>query len=236
MRLPMPPAARPRAGVVLLLLAAAACHTSTGAGSTVGTRVRAIQASADAPLVDIVIRDTARFTALPFDSVTSYIDAPADSDTVVIRNAADQTVLASTPQIMLAGGIYTLAVFNPFVDSLKDIVILDDTTAPATGFAKLRGINLSPSVNVVDVYLSPPGTTIDEQSPVMTNLQYPNVSAYVPVLAGTYEIRLTLPATKTVVLDAGEYTFADGQNRSLVVLDAKGGGTPISSTMLEDRN
>ena len=218
-----------------LIAAVGACSGSTTGTTTARTDVRVVQASPDAPPLDVLVDDTVDFTGLPFDSVTPYALVRADSDTVSVRASGGSSTLTSKVYEIAAGQNYTLVPYGP-VAALGTQVLVDDTVAPASGSANVRAFLVAPSMGAVDVYVSPPGTDLTAQSPLMTGLRYPNASANIGVIAGTYDVRVTLTGTKTVVLDAGTITFGDGQNRTLVLLDHAGIGLPIGSVLLSDRD
>ncbi|MBX6331943.1 MAG: DUF4397 domain-containing protein [Gemmatimonadaceae bacterium] len=220
----------------LALLAACNDSVPTGGGpSTATTHVRVVQAIPDAPALDLLVSDTVAFSGLTFDTVTDYATLGADSDTVVIRRSSDQQAVLQTGFTLGSGVFYTLVLYNPLADPHAKL-FLDDTTTPPNGNAKLRVIHLAPSMGIVDLYLSAPGTDITAQSPIRTGITFPFASVYLPVIAGTYDIRFTETGTKNIVLDMGNVTLGNGQNRTIALLDHAGLGLPISAVVLKDRN
>jgi len=71
---------------------------------------------------------------------------------------------------------------------------------------------------------------------VQSSLSFKSASSYVTQTAGTFRIRMTAAGSKAVLVDSGAVTFSAGQIRTVVALDAPGGGPPISAVILADLN
>jgi hypothetical protein len=61
-------------------------------------------------------------------------------------------------------------------------------------------------------------------------LLFEQATTYLPFAAGSYEIYLTAPNTKSVYVDTGQISFTAGQNRTIVALNqsASGGFTSVT--------
>jgi hypothetical protein len=81
----------------------------------------------------------------------------------------------------------TILPFN-FSSSPQSLVLTDDNSAPTSGDAKLRLINVSPSRGTADVYIVSPATDINTVSPTIRNFAFGSASAYQSLTAGNYEI------------------------------------------------
>jgi hypothetical protein len=93
----------------------------------------------------------------------------------------------------------------------------------------LRFVNAGAGAGTVDVYVLAPGTTPPGNSPTVTNLNLGAASTYLSMVAGSYEIFVTIAGTTVVYSDSGPVTFTAGQNRSIVVVsDLVGGYTTLT--------
>ena len=138
--------------------------------------------------------------------------------TVTILSQADYTVLAIGPAATVTG-----------------LLLRDDNTVPAAGQIKLRVVNASPSTDSVDVYVTAPAASIALIQPTLGGLAFQKASNYLELPAASYQVRFTTKRTKTVVRDITIAVLTAGAIRTVVLLDAAAGGTPLTSVVLTDR-
>ena len=122
------------------------------------------------------------------------------------------------------------------VASIEPLVLADDNTAPASGKVKVRIVHGAPSAPAVDVYVTAPGASLTSATPTLSKVPFKGVSAYLPVDAGSYQVRVTVAGTKTVAIDSGKVDLAAGQIRTIVAVDNAGGGSPFGAVILADLN
>jgi hypothetical protein len=120
-----------------------------------------------------------------------------------------------------------------FSSSITGLVFTDDNTAPTSGNIKLRFINASPSLGPVDIYVVQPGTDLSSVSPTISSLSFQSASSYQTLTAGSYNVFFTAPGTKFAFISTGTLSLTSGQIRTLVTLNAQGGG--FTSTTLTDK-
>ena len=101
--------------------------------------------------------------------------------------------------------------------------------------AKLRVFHGAPSAPAVDVYVTAPGTSIADQSPVLSKVPFSAISDYLTIPAGSYDVKVTIAGTKTVAIKADALQVADGLTAMVAALDAKGGGSPFALQVLDER-
>ena len=119
---------------------------------------------------------------------------------------------------------------------IEPIVLEDDNTAPAAGSVRVRAIHGAPSASAVDVYVTAPGADLATATPTLTGVGLGDVSDYLEVPAGDYQVRVTPVGTKTVAIDSGALTLSGGQVRTVIAVDAAGGGAPFDFLFLADLN
>lgn len=106
-------------------------------------------------------------------------------------------VIAAAATLAMVAGPVAAATRQP----LTAIVAVDDTGAPASGDAWVRVLHASPDAPAVDVKVN--------DANVLTDVAFGTISSYLPVAAGTYNIKVCAAGTTTCVIDAN-LTFADG--------------------------
>ena len=206
---------------------------------------RFVAASPDAPNVDFLVDGANLASNLAFPSTNgSYVTVTSGNRNVEVRPTGTTTDLVNASNVdFINHDQYTLfftGLTNPTAPpTLGQTVnqVPDDNTPPTGGNIKLRFFHASPSGPVhVDVYVVAPGTPITNLSPNVGALAYQQASIYVSVSAATYEMIVTAAGSKTAVIDQTPPAFTAGQIRTFAVLDAPGGGTPLSLLELSDLN
>ena len=203
----------------------------------VRTRFRAVHASADAPNVDVLVNDVLlpSLTNVPFGVGSAYLTVqPATYNIKVAPTGSTNAVIEA--DLSLERGVdYTVAAINP-VASIKALVLVDDNTPPAAGNVKVRLIHAAPSAGLVDIYITAPGADITSMPATISNFDFEDNSGYLEVPAGDYQVRITLATTKTVAIDTGTLSLADGQIRTAFAVDPAPSSTDFGVILLADLN
>lgn len=116
------------------------------------------------------------------------------------------------------------------------IILHDDRTPPPDGKVKFRFVDATTASPNFDVYFASPNQNIIDLVPILTNVGWSDISDYMLLNLGSYEIRLTYAGTKDVFLNTGIIDYFPGQVRTYVLVDARGGGAPVSLLTLQDVN
>ena len=218
-----------------VLLAGASILITPGCGSSDHAFIRFVHASPDAPNVDILIDGKSVATNVAYAGSTNYLEVHDGSRHIQVNATGTATTLIDVNQNLNKGAYYTgLAVGEVSDSSLTGLLITDDHSAPQSGQVKLRVIQASPTAGAVDIYVQAPGTLA--ANPTVTNLPFKSVTQFASVVAGSYEVFVTTTGTTTVVFDSGGVAYTAGQVRTAVLLDAPGGGSPLTATVLKDLN
>jgi hypothetical protein len=215
---------------VLLALALGCGDSSKGTAE-----LRVVHASPDAPNVDVYFNNNKILTDVPYETASAYLPETPGSANVQVDPTGTTTAVINSNETLVASQYYTAFAIGP-VSSISLLVTQDDNTPPPSGQVEVRIVHGSPSAGPVDVYVTAPGADLATTTPTLTNVPFEAVSAYLTVPAGSYEIRVTPTGTKTVAIDSGAVALAAGQIRTVVALDAPGGGTPLTAIILDDLN
>ena len=170
----------------------------------------------------------------PAPAAALYYPAYAGNRQFAVRRTADTTVhLLDAPVPVAANVDHTvLAVGSTTITAL---VLTDNNTPPAGSNVKIRAVNAATAAGNVDVYVTASGADILAIPPTFAGLAPRAASGYVERAGGTVQVRFTTAGTKTVVRDVSIASLAAGAIRTVVLLEAAAGGTPLTSAVLTDR-
>ena len=113
---------------------------------------------------------------------------------------------------LTAAAALFLAIAGPVAaaEPLTAVVAVDDTGSPAAGQAWVRVLHGSPDAPAVDVKA--------DDADILTDVAFGTLSDYLPVDAGTYNIKVCAAGTDTCVIDA-DLTFEDGKRYTVAATD-----------------
>lgn len=176
-------------GGALLIPATAAAQGATA-------NVRAWHASPDAPAVDIYVDGQRAFANLAFGEVSAYAPVPAGERRIQIfaagANPATATPVIDARVSPMAGRNYSVIATGPLAQ-IAPLVVEDMIAPPAFGKMKVRVLHLSPDAPAVDIAVT--------GGPVLVrNLAFREVTPYLEVDAGTYNLEVRVAGTNTVAL------------------------------------
>jgi len=222
------------AALALVVVATTACGDSTSPNQD--TQARFVHAAAGKGTVNFSV-DNALLgpnVAYAGSNALTYKSFTAGNRKVTARLLDATTDLASATQALEAGRQYT-AVLVKRTAGEAIAIFSDNNTAAAAGKTRVRVINAAPAAASVDVYVTAVDADLANATATMSDVKFEKASNYVEVAKGTSRIRLTTTGTKTVVLDLNNVALPDGGVRTVVLLDADQGGTPLKSITVNDR-
>jgi hypothetical protein len=164
---------------------------------------------------------------------SAYVDALANARQLTVKDSANSTTLATAPLLVANQSVY-LVLLTQHATGGNLLVFPDTASAPPGTSVGLRVINASPSAGAVDVYVTGADSTLT--TPVATKIGYEGNTGYLySQNGGVLRLRVTVAGTKTVLLDVDASSLTPGQVRSIVLIDAAGGGLPASWLPVPDR-
>ena len=225
---------------LLSLLAVAALvagcdDDDNGSGPESTGQVRVVHLSPDAPNVDVLVDGASVATNVPYLTASDYLEVEAGGRNIEIRATGGTAAVLDADVTVLDGTDYTVLVGDQLA-SLTIDALQDDNTPPAAGNVKVRLIHGAPSAGLVDIYVTAPGADLALATPALTAVDFGDVSPYIEVPAGDYQVRVAPTGTQSVVIDTGALSLAAGQIRTGIAVDAPGGGAPFGAILLEDLN
>jgi hypothetical protein len=196
--------------------------------------VRVIHDSPDAPPIRVASStSTALVPSLAYEAFTPYLSVTAGTYSLAISPASNASDVLLTQSVDLpAGTVHSIYAVGDLAN-LGTFVTRDHDRRYATQ-AKLRIIHGSPAAGPVDVYLTPPGTSIATLQPTYANLPFLADTDFVSYAAGTYAVTITPAGSKTAAIGPLNVTLANDGIYTAVARDAPGGGTPLGLILLDD--
>ena len=198
-------------------------------------RLRVVHASADAPKVDISVDGSEVLSNIPFGVGSDYLEVLGDTYNIDVAAAANSASVINADLKFDPQMDYTIAAVNS-LNNIEPIVLTDNNQPPAVGNVKVRLIHAAPSAGLVDIYITAPGVDINTISPTISGFTFKDNSDYLEVPAGDYQVRITLANTKTVAIDTGTLSLADGQIRTAFAVDPVPGSDDFGVILLADLN
>lgn len=186
------------------------------------TMVRVIDASWNAPPVDVEISSTPIAVNVGAATFTNYAFLPPENATAYVVPTKTTTASASVAGAFLVGQQHSVFITDTS-GGYQATLLTDQTVNPPAGYVSLRFLQQAVHTGGVDIYLVPSNGTLAGAKPLLSDAATGTVSGYMNVQAGSYTLVIA-PAGDTNPKDV--YTsealqFAGGQVRSLLIMDAQ---------------
>jgi hypothetical protein len=218
-----------------LVAAFAVLGTLTGCGAIVGSapeaHVRIINATPDAPRLDLYQDSNALAFNLDFGAVTSYIQLTPGAYNITANTAGSRQVLSSSKTTFVTSGQYTVLIGNTTA-SLQQLILADQSQPAPPGQTAFRFINQATRAGAVDVYLVPAGQKVSAVTPIVSGIAFGANTGYVNVPTGTYSLAILPAATAatsstTLATYAGpQVAYSAGAARTIILIDPPLASTP----------
>ena len=220
---------RPAIVLLAFALALSSCN-STGPSSA--SAVRMVHAVADGPQLTMDINGTPAAVGMLYGQDSPYFTVQAGPTQLTVRVTGTTLVVVPGGATLAPNQLYSFFVVGPFA-SVSPFIVADDTTRPASGNIAFRFIHAAPSAgNNLDVYIQPPGADLTTAQPTIGDATFLSSSPYTPFPLADYVLSVTAAGSKTVLLSSGTLTLPNQGARTLIALDAPGGGLPLTSILI----
>ncbi len=217
------------------LTAAAACALILSGcqgivSSLTGSQVRIIDASPDAPGLDIYQNNAAIAYNLGFGTITSYVPIDPGIYTTSATTAGTKQILTSSKATFTTGSQYTVLIGN-LAANLQQLILKDQSQPAPLGQIALRFIDQATRIGALDIYLVPPGKKLTDVTPLTTNINFNTNTGYLYIPTGTYTLVMvptgTIPASDTIATYTGaQVTYSAGSATTIILIDQQLVTTP----------
>ncbi|WP_263367592.1 DUF4397 domain-containing protein [Edaphobacter bradus] len=216
--------------IALAALAATLSGCQGIVSSTKASQVRIIDASPDAPGLDIYQNNAAVAYNLGFGTITSYVPIDPGPYITTANAAGTKQVLSSSKATFTASSQYTVLIGNVSA-SLQQLTLKDQSQPAPSGQIALRFIDQATRISAVDVYLVPAGSKLTDVTPVTTGLVFNTNTGYLNIPAGTYTLVMvpngTVPTSTTIATYTGaQVTYTQGSATTIILIDQQLVTTP----------
>ena len=213
-------AAASLAGSMLL----AGCQTISG--STAVSLLRIIDASYNAPSLNLYVEGTLLAGNLGQGSITRYANlAPTNNAVVKVTATTSTTALVSSNTSLLAGTSQSALISD--INAVYQVTVLEDQSTPApSGHSEFRLLNQAPSTGPVDVYFlaGTSNTVFATAKPVITGLAVGATSGYVTIPSSTLYMVIaptgtTLADNVSTIYTSAAFPLVGGEVRTVLIVD-----------------
>ena len=197
--------------------------------------VRFINTNPEISSMRIVMPDLDRSYTLNYGESNQYLDLPIGNVTVQVQTASSPVPLYSTIVNVDDNRAATI-LFTGEALSVDALEIADSAERAGTDEFKIRFVS---AIDVdrrarYDVYVLYPGQFMWLATPVVTDIRFQEMSAYLLAEAADASIILTDAGTGDIVYESGLINFRQHANYTFVFIEAEDGGTPLEGILLED--
>jgi len=225
-------------GLSLLL---AGCQSVTGFNAV--SLVRVIDASYNAPAINVYIEGTLVAANIGQGSITTYGGfGPSNNALVKVTAASNSKALISSNATLLPNKSQSILVTD--INAQYQVVVLEDQSTPApSGHSEFRILNQAPSTGPIDVYfLSGTSATVYATAkPVITALTVGATSGYVTIPSSTLYMVIApagtvLSTTLTTIYSSAALPLVGGEVRTVLIVDPQLVTQPVQVYIANDVN
>lgn len=202
-------------------------------GSSPVTMVRVIDASYNAPALNVNVGQTAIAAEIAGQTITNYAFLSPGASTAYVYPAGTKAPSASTTGDFLASQEHSVYLTDSGAGYTATI-LTDQDTAPPAGNISARFLQQAIATGAVDVYFVPSGDTLSDARPVLSNLTVGSITGYINIPAGTYSVVITPTGVATASYTGTSLQFTAGQVRTVLIMDAQLTTNPPVNVVIGD--
>lgn len=228
--------------IVLATVLTGLCWALPGCQSITPTTnyadIRFIDASPDAPGMDIYQGNTAVVYNMGFTTVTTYVPISPGSYRFTAYTANTKQSLVSTTGGVSNGNQYTVLISN-VAASLQETIFLDQSHPAPSGQIAIRVINEATASGPYDIYMVPSGTLLINVKPILTNVAFNTIGSYIDIPVGSYSAVIVPAGTVLTATTVATYTsavkaYTAGSAHTFIILDQQIVTTPGAQIITTD--
>jgi hypothetical protein len=212
-------------------------------GYTAVSLVRVIDASYNAPALNVYVEGNLLASNLGQGSITTYGGfGPTRNAAVKVTATSSTKALVTANATLVANKSQSVLVTD--YNALYQVQVLEDQSVPApSGHSEFRLLNQAPSTGPVDVYFlaGTSATVFATAKPVITNLVVGATSGYVTIPSSTLFMVIapagtTLSTTSTTIYSSGALALVGGEVRTVLIVDPILVTQPVQVYIADDVN
>ena len=185
------------------------------------TDLRALNAVVDSEPVDILVDSDVKFANVTPNTATGYTNFNSGTRELLIRSSTNQATLYDKQVTFNSDSRGTLLVYGRRA-GMAAIFLIDDTTAPTSGKARVRFVGLAADAGAVDVYLTTSSAITGPAFVSGAIVGAPTTAG--EITGGGYQIIVTSTGTQDVLFQSSTaFNFASGNNYTIAITPSLGG-------------
>lgn len=192
------------------------CACQTVSESQTTSLVRVVDASYNAPAVDVYAGKTEIASNVAAGKITNYAILAPGPVTITVDATGTKTPLAKLTTDLQAAeqhSVYLADAGNGFEAKL----LKDQTESGPVGEFSVRFLQSAQATGAVDVYFLENGQSLKDAKPVVQGLGPGQDSGYVTVPNGSYSLVVTQAGSKAAVFTGSSVTYAGGEVRTVLI-------------------
>ena len=188
--------------------------------------VRVIDASYNAPAINVYVEGTILAANIGQGSITTYGGfGPSRNAPIKVTATSNANTLVSSNATLVANKSQSVLISD--INAVYQVTVLEDQSTPApSGHSEFRLLNQAPSTGAVDVYfLSGTSATVYATAkPVIVGLAVGATSGYVTIPSSTLYMVIaptgtTLSTTATTIYSSAAFALTGGEVRTVLIVD-----------------
>jgi hypothetical protein len=192
------------------------CQSVTG--STAKTLVRVIDASYNAPAVDIHVGATVIASNVGAPNITDYAFLPPAALPVTVFPVNAKTATVQTSGTFLASQQHSVYITD-FNSTYQATVLTDQNTPAPSGDISVRFLQQAPLSGNVDIYFVPDGSKFSDSKAILSGLAPGTTTAYLNIPAGTFSVVVVPSGATAAKYTSQSIVFTGGQVRTMLIVD-----------------
>lgn len=218
-----------------LVLAFSGCGSSGGSGAGTGN-VRVVNATHGHANLDLLLAGVKQSGPVAIGSAGAYVGVAGGAQSVAVSDSGTVTALATVGPSIGDTSYYTLVAYESN-GVVKASWLGENDTAPSSGTANLRVLNLAGDAGTLDVYITAPGVDLAGVGTPTFSVGATGSSPGTSFLAftpGTYRVRVTAGGNKSDLrLDMPAVQLADQQIVTVLLTPTTGGALVDGGVLVE---
>ena len=200
------------------------------------TQVRVIDASYNAPSVNVDVATTPIATNIGAATFTNYAFLPPENATAYVYPVGTTKATAQVDGAFLVSEQHSVFITDWGAGYTVSLLTDQPTAAPA-GYFSIRFLQQALVAGAVDIYLVPNGSTLADAKPLYADVAPQAVEGYANIPVGSYTIVITPAGVTTTPYTSTPIQFVAGQVRTVLIMDAQlTKNPPVTVTIGDDLN
>jgi len=219
-----------------LVLAFSGCGSGGGGGGAGNGNVRVVNATHGHPNLDLLVASVKQSGPVAIGSAGTYVGVAGGAQAVAVSDSGTVTALATVGPSIGDGSYYTLVAYESN-GVVKASWVGENDSAPASGTANLRVLDLASDAGALDVYITAPGVDLASVGTPTFSVGATGSSPSTSFLAftpGTYRVRVTAGGNRSDLrLDMPAVALADQQIVTVLLTPTTGGALVDGGVLVE---